>query len=209
MIDKDKSDAPPHSAEGTDDDVLEIDGDELGETEKGLEVAPVGDEAINEELAKLQQEVSNLKELYLRKLADFDNYRKRQEREMGDFRRLANAGLIRDCLPVLDNLERALGAPAGDATGLRQGVELVLRQYKEVLGRYGLVEIDPMGEAFDPTLHEAIQRREVADVTEITVVQVLQKGYRMGDKLLRPALVIVAVPAKKAEQPASESDSGA
>src|SRR5512136_946274 len=89
------------------------------------------DEAIQEELQTLQREITHFRELYLRKLADFDNYRKRQEREMVEFRRYSNAELMRDCLPVLDNLERALTAPGGDGKGLREGVELVLRQFRE------------------------------------------------------------------------------
>ena len=75
---------------------------------------------------------------------------------MGEFRRYANAELLRDCLPVLDNLERALAVPGGAAGGLREGVELVLRQFKDVLGRNGLSEVDPIDRPFDPTLHEAI-----------------------------------------------------
>jgi len=171
--------------------------DEQGAGERGLELV-VGEETIQEELAKLQQEIANLKELYLRKLADFDNYRKRQEREVAEFRRAANAELIREFLPVLDNLERALAVPGGNDAGLREGVELVVRQYHGVLARHGLVQIDPLGAAFDPASHEAIQRQEVTGIEESRVVQVLQKGYRLGEKLLRPALVVVAVPAPAA-----------
>lgn len=167
----------------------------------------VGDEAIQEELQNLQQEISHFKELYLRKLADFDNYHKRQEREMVEFRRYSNAELMRDCLPVLDNLERALTAPGGDGKGLREGVELVLRQFREILGRHGLSEVDPIDQPFDPALHEAIQRYEVSGVLEATVVQVLQKGYRLGERLIRPALVIVAVPSSPAAQTAPEGAS--
>jgi molecular chaperone GrpE len=152
----------------------------------------VPEDAVSIELERLQQETERLRELYLRKLADFDNYRKRQEREMGEFRRFANAELLRDCLPVLDNLERALASPGSDDGGLRTGLELVLRQFKDVLGRHGLVGIDPLGEEFDPAVHEAVSRQETRDAAENTVVEVLQKGYLLGEKLLRPALVVVA-----------------
>ncbi len=171
------------------------------------EAQGAGDEAFQEEMANLQKEIARFKELYLRKLADFDNYRKRQEREMGEFRRFAKAELMRDCLPVLDNLERALAVPGSDGSGLREGVELVLRQFKDVLGRHGLAEVDPMGQPFDPTQHEAISRNEVEGVTEPTVVQVLQKGYVLGERLIRPALVIVAVPAAARAQAAPAQDS--
>ena len=180
--------------------------------EKGLEpVAPQvdarpGGEVPARELARLQQEVDRFKELYLRKMADFENYRKRQEREMVEFRRLANADLLRELFPVLDNLERALEAPGSEGSGLRAGVELVLRQFKEILGRFGVVEIDPQGLPFDPTVHEALARHETAGVAENTVVQVLEKGYLLGERLLRPARVVVAV---RADDPRSSPHGGA
>lgn len=183
-------------------------GEVFQEDESAGAAGVAGDEALQQEIANMQQEISRFKELYLRKLADFDNYRKRQEREMGEFRRYAKAELMRDCLPVLDNLERALAAPGGDGSGLREGVELVLRQFKEVLGRHGLTEVDPIDQPFDPTQHEAISRNETPGVSEPTVVQVLQKGYVLGERLIRPALVIVAVPvvspAPNAAEPAAE-----
>jgi molecular chaperone GrpE len=175
------------------------------------ESSAAGDDAFQEELANLQHEIVRFKELYLRKLADFDNYRKRQEREMGEFRRYAKADLMRDCLPVLDNLERALAVPGADSSGLREGVELVLRQFKDVLARNGLSEVDPIDQPFDPTQHEAISRHEVQGVLEPTVVKVLQKGYVLGERLIRPALVIVAVPvvaAQGAPEPDSEETNG-
>jgi len=190
MSDEERPVAPQEEPQGG--DAAEPEAAETGlETVEG---GAVVDQAIQEELQNLQQEISHFKELYLRKLADFDNYRKRQEREMVEFRRYANAELMRDCLPVLDNLERALAAPGGDGSGLREGVELVLKQFRDALDRHGLVEVDPIDQPFDPSLHEAIQRYEVSGVEEATVVQVLQKGYRLGERLIRPALVIVAVP---------------
>lgn len=158
---------------------------------------------------ELEEEGGRLKELYLRKLADFDNYRKRQEREMEEFKRLANAGLLRDCLPVVDNLERAVGTAVADGGGLRTGVELILKQLKDILGRHGLAEVDPMGRPFDPTLHEAIQRRETSDAPELTVLHVMQKGYLLGDRLLRPALVVVAVAPSEMPQDAPGSEAAA
>lgn len=165
-----------------------------GGEEAASDTGVADDEAIGEELARLQAEVDKLREMYLRKLADFDNYRKRQEREAEEFRRFANAALIRECLPVVDNLERALAVPGNGAGGVREGVELVLRQFKDVLARHGVVEIDPQGLAFDPALHEAIGRQERSDVEENTVIAVMQKGYVLGERLLRPALVVVAGP---------------
>lgn len=164
------------------------------------------DDALRAEIDELQQEIDRVKELYLRKLADFDNYRKRQERELAEYRRVANANLIRDLLQVVDNLERAVAVPGDGEGSLRAGVELVLKQFKDALGRHGVIEVNPAGEPFDPTVHEAIQRVESPDVEDNTVIQVMQKGYLLGERLLRPALVVVAVPAPAAELPAPFED---
>lgn len=160
-----------------------------------MELPSGEDDSLRIQMDELQQELDRAKELYLRKLADFDNYRKRQEREMAEYRKLANANLVRDLLQVVDNLERAVTTPSAANESLRIGVELVLRQFKETLARHGVTEVNPDGKAFDPSLHEAIQRVDSAEVIENTVVQVLQKGYVLGERLLRPALVVVAVPA--------------
>jgi molecular chaperone GrpE len=208
MIEEDRQ-PPPDDSEDLKEGEIEV----IEET--GLdagEASSLGDEAIQEELQNLQLEIAKFKELYLRKLADFDNYRKRQEREMVEFRRYSNAELMRDCLPVLDNLERALAAPGGESGGLREGVDLVLRQFKEILGRYGLSEVNPMDQVFDPAAHEAIQRFEDPSLEQATVMQVMQKGYKLGERLIRPALVVVAVPsgpvAEAAPGPASEGNDG-
>jgi molecular chaperone GrpE len=165
-------------------------------------------ESLQVQLDELQDEHDRVKELYLRKLADFDNYRKRQEREMVEYRKVANANLVRELLPVVDNLERALATPGSAEAGLRQGVELVVKQFQDTLARFGVTEVNPQGLSFDPSQHEAIQRVESSQVTTNTVIQVLQKGYLLGDKLLRPALVVVAVPAvaPSATRPLEEED---
>lgn len=183
-----------------------------GAAETPQETAEAGsetvDQALQEELARLQEELSRFRELYLRKLADFENFRKRKEKEVQDFRVAAHADLLRDVLPVLDNLERALAVPEGDGSGIRAGVELVLRQFKDVLARYGLVELEPLAQPFDPRYHEAIARQEREDVTEEVVLEVLQKGYMLRDKLLRPALVVVGVPARREPPPTPEGEPG-
>ncbi|MGV8040956.1 MAG: nucleotide exchange factor GrpE [Thermoanaerobaculaceae bacterium] len=173
------------------------------------EEPPAQDDALRAEIDELQQEIDRVKELYLRKLADFDNYRKRQEREMAEYRRLANANLIRDLLQVVDNLERAVAVPGSGEGSLRVGVELVLKQLKDTLSRHGVIEVNPEGEPFDPTVHEAIQRVDRDDVDDNTVIQVMQKGYLLGERLLRPALVVVAVPAPALQLPGPfEEDNG-
>jgi molecular chaperone GrpE len=129
---------------------------------------------------------------YLRLAADFDNYRKRVAREQIELTRRANERLLNELLPVLDDLERALEAAAEhEEAKLEEGVLLVHRSLADLLRRHGLTEIATEG-AFDPHVHEALLAQPGEGAEEGTVLQVLQKGYRLGDKVLRPARVIVA-----------------
>jgi molecular chaperone GrpE len=129
---------------------------------------------------------------YLRLAADFDNYRKRVAREHGELTARANERLVNELLPVLDDLERALEAAAEhEEAKLEEGVQLVHRSLASLLERHGLKEIDTDG-AFDPHVHEALLAQPGEGAEEGSVLQVLQKGYRLGDKVLRPARVIVA-----------------
>ena len=132
------------------------------------------------------------KNRYIRAVADFENFRKRTEREKADFSRYATASVLRDMLPVLDNFDRALDhAEQGD--DFHKGVLLIYKQLFDVLQRHGLKPIDESGVPFDPNIHEAVVRDEDPSVPTQTVVAILQKGYFLHDRLLRPALVKVAV----------------
>ena len=129
---------------------------------------------------------------YLRLAADFDNYRKRVAREHSELTARANERLVNELLPVLDDLERALEAAAEhEEAKLEEGVQLVHRSLAALLERHGLKEIETEG-AFDPHVHEALLAQPAEGAEEGAVLQVLQKGYRLGDKVLRPARVIVA-----------------
>jgi len=129
---------------------------------------------------------------YLRLAADFDNYRKRVAREHVELTARANERLVNELLPVLDDLERALEAAAEhEEAKLEEGVQLVHRSLASLLERHGLREIETEG-AFDPHVHEALLAQPAEDAEQGSVLQVLQKGYRLGDKVLRPARVIVA-----------------
>ena len=129
---------------------------------------------------------------YLRLAADFDNYRKRVAREHAELTTRANERLVNELLPVLDDLERALEAAAEhEEAKLEEGVKLVHRSLASLLERQGLKEIETEG-AFDPHVHEALLAQPAEGAEEGSVLQVLQKGYRLGDKVLRPARVIVA-----------------
>ena len=137
-------------------------------------------------------ENQQLRDRYLRTLADFENFRKRNEREKADFFRHALGNVLRDILPVLDNFDRALEhAEEGDE--FHKGVLLIYKQLFDVLQKHGLTPIDETGVHFDPNIHEAVIREEDDSVPNHSVVAVLQRGYFLHDRLLRPALVKVAV----------------
>jgi molecular chaperone GrpE len=159
--------------------------------ESGAKAGPAGSDGA--EVAKLRQENADLRDRSMRTLADFDNYRKRAERERNELKRYALLDSLREFLTVADNLDLALSAQ-GSADDLKRGVEMIHRQMTELLRRFGAVEVPAVGQPFDPTVHEAVAREESADVKSPTVVAELRRGYKMHDRLLRPAMVKVAVP---------------
>jgi molecular chaperone GrpE len=160
-----------------------------GEAAPGEEARVAGEGGARED----DTEVRNLRDRLIRTLADFDNFRKRTEREKSSIKRFALFDVLRDFLSVHDNLERALAA-SGNAEDLKTGVEMTARQFTDLLLRHGVEPVPAVGRVFDPTVHEAVSREEGADVVEPTVTAELQRGYRLHDRLLRPALVIVAMP---------------
>ena len=146
--------------------------------------------------AKESDDFVAMRERYLRVLADFDNFRKRTERERDSLRRAAAADVLRDMLETADNLERALSA-SGSVEELKNGLQMVLRLQEDLFKRHGAVRIEALGKTFDPALHEAVMREESTEVATPTVVAEFQRGYLLYDRLLRPALVRVAVPAAR------------
>lgn len=147
-----------------------------------------------------------LRERLMRTLADFDNYRKRTEREKQTLKRLANFEVFKDFLGVLDNFERAMDS-SGSAEDLKQGLKMIVRQHEEILRRHGVERVDSVGRPFDPTVHEAVAREESTEVEVPTVTKEMQKGYLLHDRLLRPAMVFVAMPAGRADAEVS-ADAG-
>ncbi len=128
----------------------------------------------------------------LRAMADFENYKKRVDRERADARRYAAVDPLREILLVMDNLELAASS-RGSFEDLQSGVEMILRQMHKLLERFEVEEVPAQGEPFDPSIHDAIARFEDASVSEPRVAEVLQRGYRLSDRLLRPAMVKDAV----------------
>ena len=159
-----------------------------------------------DEISRLRQENAELRDRSVRTLADFDNFRKRSQREAQELRRYALLEPMRELLAVADNLDLALSAQ-GSAEDLKRGVEMIHRQMQELLRRFGLTEVPAVGQPFDPTQHEAVAREESAEVKAPTVTAELRRGYKMHDRLVRPAMVKVAVPAEAGAVPAAASGS--
>jgi molecular chaperone GrpE len=172
-------------------------GDPAGPDETLVEppAAEGGPDALRAALLAAEREAAQAQERHLRALADFDNFRKRTAREREDWRRQAQADALREVLPVLDNFDRALAvpAPAGTDPGFRTGVELIHRDFLAVLERLGVRPFGSVGAPFDPQRHEAVSRVERADVADHTVVAEALRGYLHGERVLRPAQVVVAV----------------
>lgn len=158
-----------------------------------------------DELVGLQQELEDLRDRSLRTLADYENYRKRVEREKAEDRRYAGIEVLREVLAVVDNLERAIAAP-GSVDELKAGVELILKQLHDLLRRHGVLPVAAAGEAFDPNVHEAVSREHDPGVDRPTVTAEHQRGYRMHDRLLRPAVVAVALPVDEGDEAAPSQD---
>ena len=142
--------------------------------------------------AASDEAVSEMKDRYMRTLADFENYRKRTDREKSDFYKYALQEVLKDLLPVLDNFDRALDH-AEDGDDFHKGVLLIYKQLVDTLRKNGVRPIDESGVKFDPNIHEAVIREENPSIPSQTVTAVLQKGYFLHDRLLRPAMVKVAV----------------
>jgi molecular chaperone GrpE len=157
--------------------------------EGAAEAAPEQDPL---ELAKAEQ--AKLKDQLLRTLADFDNFRKRSRRELSDAERRGREDLLKEFLPVFDNLDRASAhaETATDVKALADGIGLVMKQFADTLTKVGIERVPAVGHPFDPAVHEAVQQMETSDYEPGTIAAEVQAGYKNTEKLIRPALVVVA-----------------
>lgn len=168
--------------------VAALDGDDDREDQ-----SEAADEAAGDAEGALRKQLAAAEARYLRLLADFENFRKRSEREREQIGRYALMEPLRAFVEAIDNFERAMAA-GGDVETLKQGLEMTLRGLGESLRRFGVEAIESVGQPFDPVLHEAVSRRDDPAVDVPTVVEEMQRGYRLHDRLVRPAMVLVAVP---------------
>ncbi len=184
-------------------DAEETPPEDNSENQENVEsIAPPTDPLaqLQADLKAAKDEVAEWQDRFLRKAAEFENFRKRAEKEKPEAMMLAKSAVLIEFLPVADACERALaslaennGAESGNLQQFKQGVELLYKQLLDTLGRTGVVPMEVEGKTFNPHLHEALSREENAEVKEDTIVKELRRGYLFRDRLLRPAQVIVAV----------------
>lgn len=148
-------------------------------------------------LESVEQEAKEAHDRFLRVSAEFENYKKRSAREMDEFRKFANESLIREMLTVVDNLERALNSSNNDNQAnshIAEGVDMTLKEILKVFEKFNVKPIEALGKPFDPNFHQAAMREETNERPENTVLNELEKGYMIHDRLLRPAMVVVSMP---------------
>jgi molecular chaperone GrpE len=143
------------------------------------------------EIESLKQELEQKNDLLLRTAAEFDNFKKRTEREKTTVAEFAKAGLIKQLLPILDNIDRAAATDKANPDYIK-GIEMIVKQFEGIASNLGIVEIAAEGDVFNPELHEAVMHVEDESLGENVIAQVLQKGYKIGDTVIRAAMVKVA-----------------
>ncbi len=159
------------------------------------EAVDTEEESIEQQLAKAQQTIKDYWDQMMRLRAEIENNRKRADRDIENAHKYATRGLLEDLLPIVDSMEMGqAAATAENATlqSIREGFELTMNMFMQVLEKNGLQQVDPLGEKFDPDRHQAISMTESADAESNTVVEVMQKGFMLNDRLVRPAMVVVA-----------------
>ena len=149
-------------------------------------------DALTARVAELEASNSELRDTVLREKAEIENQRRRLQRDVEQARRFANEKLLNELLPVYDGLERGLEVEGGDVATVREGISLTLKSLLKIAENNGLVQVDPLGQPLDPEKHHAVSIVDAPGAAPNTVVNVLQKGYVLNDRLLRPALVAVA-----------------
>ena len=205
MAEKDSNQDPNASQSEPEPITLDAAADPQPQDQDDASAAPDADgEAAGEAVA---EEVGQLKGQLMRLAADFDNFRKRAQREKEEIRKYGIERLLRDILPVLDNLERAVAHSDGEESPIAQGVQMVVKQFIDTLQRYGIEPVESKSKPFDPELHEALSQAPSEDVEPGTVLEEVQKGYILNGRLLRPAKVIVAAKPQPQSNPDDEEKS--
>ena len=178
---------------------------EEGMSSGGGESQPSAGQSLEEIQSKLEAREKEYRETYdrlLRVTAEFENYKKRLSREMEDFRKYANQSLLKEMLSVVDHIELAIqaaGVPSPAGTSMVEGLNLTLKEFLRILDKFKVKPIEAVGQPFNPQMHEAIMQEATDRLPENTIVREMQKGYTINDRLLRPALVVVAAAVRRTD----------
>lgn len=205
---------PPRDTSG---EIIAVDLDPPGDSDPDTDELPAMDAEAPEQdpLVELQEQLDKKQNQLLRVAADFDNYKKRSRRDTREAAFQARNELLQELLPLIDNMELALTHVAedsedeNDAKSLREGVEMVLRQFQTVMERHEVKAFDSLGKPFDPNFHEALQQRETDEHPPGAIVEEYRRGYLMGDRLIRPAMVVVAAAPASDKTPDAGADEDA
>ncbi|MCH8156260.1 MAG: nucleotide exchange factor GrpE [Nitrospinae bacterium] len=162
---------------------------------------------LQEALQKSEEGLAAQKDQFARLQAETDNFRKRMVREKEEFAQFANERLLKGLIPIFDNLERALEAPSSDAAQLKEGVEMILKQFESFLEKEKVVPIKAVGEKFDPSIHDVVSQEESDEHEENTVIRQFAKGYQLNNRVLRPAQVVITrKPAKSTKKSGNKKE---
>jgi molecular chaperone GrpE len=197
--DQKQAETPPEEIPGGTDEIeLEASGNAVTAAEAAADAAETADEeqpSLEEVIAQLQADVEQARDAALRAQADAQNVKRRAEQDVEKARKFALERFCSELLPVVDNLERALEAAPADNEAVKpiaEGVELTLKSFLDALGKFNIAQLYPEGEPFDPQVHQAMSMVENPDVEPNTVIAVMQKGYTLNGRLVRPAMVMVS-----------------
>ena len=188
----------PEEIEDTDQEILETSKEEEKEVEEKKELTPM--EKLQEQIRLKDEEIANQKDTFLREKAELENFKKRLTKEKDDFVQFANERLLQELIQIEDNLERALEVPNATLESLKEGVEMIQKQFSTFLKNQKVEPIEAIGKDFDPTLHEVLNQQESEEHEENTVIEEYSKGYTLNGRILRPAKVVISKkPAEKKE----------
>ena len=184
--------------EETDQETLETSNEEENKAEEKKELTPM--EQLQEQIRLKDEEIANQKDTFLREKAELENFKKRLTKEKDDFVQFANERLLQELIQIEDNLERALEVPNATLESLKEGVEMIQKQFSTFLKNQKVESIEAIGTDFDPTLHEVLNQQESEEHEENTVIEEYSKGYTLNGRILRPAKVVISKkPAEKKE----------
>ena len=176
--------------EETDQETLETSNEEESKVEEKKELTPM--EQLQEQIRLKDEEIANQKDTFLREKAELENFKKRLTKEKDDFVQFANERLLQELIQIEDNLERALEVPNATLESLKEGVEMIQKQFSTFLKNQKVEPIEAIGKAFDPTFHEVLNQQESEEHEENTVIEEYSKGYTLNGRILRPAKVVIS-----------------